>query len=102
MADAKRSEITYEVGNWVYLKLQPYHQYFVTLIRNHKLNMKYFSPFWVLPRIDLVAYKLSLPVEAHIYIYIYPIFHASLSKKFYCNLQSLAIPLTLLTQSMDR
>lgn len=44
-ADAHRSEISFVTGNWVFVKLKPYCQHFVSFQWNQKLGMKYFGPF---------------------------------------------------------
>lgn len=44
-ADAHRLEISFVTGNWVFVKLKPYCQHFVSFQWNQKLGMKYFGPF---------------------------------------------------------
>lgn len=75
--DLKRSDRVFEVGDMVYLKLQPFRQNSVSLRRNLKLSAKYYGPYRVLERIGSVAYKIELPDSSRVH----PIFHVSLLKK---------------------
>ncbi|KAJ4733316.1 polyprotein [Rhynchospora pubera] len=72
-ADNKRTERQFEVGEWVYLKLQPYRQISVQGMQNRKLGMRYYGPFEVLARVGNVSYKLNLPAGSQIH----PVFHVS-------------------------
>ena len=72
-ADMKRSERQFQVGDMVFLKLQPYVQSSIAARSCNKLAFKFFGPFRVLARVGSVAYKLQLPESSSVH----PIFHVS-------------------------
>lgn len=76
-ADKHRTEREFNVGDFVYLKLQPYRQQSVERSVSHKLSPRFYGPFEVQERIDSVAYKLKLSPR----VKIHPMFHVSLLKK---------------------
>lgn len=76
-ADKGRSECSFQVGDAVFLKLQPYVQPSLAPRANQKLAFKFFGPYQVVERISLVAYKLLLPPSASIH----PVFRVSQLKK---------------------
>jgi hypothetical protein len=88
-ADQNRTEREFEVGDWVFLRLQPYRQTTLSLRRDYKLAPKYYGPYQVLARIGKVAYKLQLPNNTNIH----PVFHVSLLKK---KLGNQVVPVTQL------
>jgi hypothetical protein len=72
------SEREFEVGDWVFLRLQPYKQMSLKQQKkDNKLAPKYYGPYKVLQRIGSMAYKLELPPSSHVH----PVFHVSFLKK---------------------
>ena len=64
-ADQHRSERSFDVGDWVFLRLQPYKQMsFKQAKKDNKLSPKYYGPYKVLQNIGTMAYKLELPASS--------------------------------------
>ncbi|KAE9622106.1 putative nucleotidyltransferase, Ribonuclease H [Lupinus albus] len=76
-ADKHRRELTFEVGDWVFLKLQPYKLKSLATRPYAKLAPKFFGPYQVLKRVGTVVYQLDLPPQVQIHL----VFHVSLLKK---------------------
>ncbi|GJU08104.1 retrotransposable element Tf2 [Tanacetum coccineum] len=72
-ADLKRSEREFDVGMWVYLKLQPYRQVTIRKSVQNKLSAKYYGPFLIVAKVGVVVYKLELPEDSQIHL----VFHVS-------------------------
>ncbi|GMJ15619.1 hypothetical protein HRI_005231100 [Hibiscus trionum] len=76
-SDKRRTDCEYQIGDLVYLKLQPYRQPTVKHRANQKLAPKWFGPFPIIGKVGLVAYKLQLPRDSRVH----PVFHISQLKK---------------------
>jgi hypothetical protein len=65
MRFCNRFDCQFNVGELVYLRLQPYWQKYITLRKHLKLSPKFFGPFNVLSRIGTVAYRFFLVQEPY-------------------------------------
>jgi hypothetical protein len=73
-----RSERSFEVGDWVFLRLQPYKQMSLKQAKkDNKLSPKYYGPYKVLQKIGIMAYKLELLVSSRVHL----VFHVSCLNK---------------------
>lgn len=76
-ADTNRSEHTFQVDDFVYLKLHPYIQQSVEARGNHKLAFRFFGPYKIIKHVGEVAYKLALPSSSQVH----QVVHVSQLKK---------------------
>jgi hypothetical protein len=76
-ADNKRRDLTFEVGDFVYLKVSPMRGLRHFKVKG-KLALRYVKPFKVLDRWGEVAYQLELPPQL---ADVHDVFHASQLKK---------------------
>lgn len=72
-ADRKRSDRSFQVGDWVYLRLQPYVQTSLAMRANAKLAFRFFGPFQVEQKVGDLSYRLKLPETSKLH----PVFHVS-------------------------
>ena len=80
--DQHRRERKFEVGDWVFLRLQPYKQMFLKKQnKDNKLSPKYYGPYKVLQRIGSMDYKWEFPP----YSRVHTVFHVSCLKKVIGN-----------------
>jgi hypothetical protein len=76
-ADKHRVDRTFEVGDLVYLRLQPYRQASIKRSGVEKLHPRFIGSYRVSRRIGAVAYELELPQGSKIH----NVFHVSCLKK---------------------
>ena len=76
-ANQHHFERTFQVGDMVFLHLQPYKQSSLKIKGYQKLAPNFYGPYKVLYNIGYVAYKLELPPSSRIH----PVFHVSCLKK---------------------
>jgi hypothetical protein len=89
-ADKRRLDRQFLVGDWVYLKLQPYRKISIQgRPGNQKLSPKFYGPFEIVKKMGVVAYELNL-LESSL---IHPVFHVSQLKK--CNTSKVNPSITL-------
>jgi hypothetical protein len=77
-ADHHCSERSFELGDWVFLILQPYkHMSLKQAKKDNELSPKYYRHYNVFQKIGTMAYKLELPASSQVH----PVFHVSCLKK---------------------
>lgn len=76
-ADSKRTAISFEIGDWVFLRLQPFIQISLHRQSTHKLSKRFFGPFQIIDKIGPVSYRLALPSIAQLH----NVFHVSKLKR---------------------
>ena len=76
-ADRHRVERSFEVGDFVYLRFQPYRQSSLKKKGAKKLKPRFYGPYKIIRKVGEVAYELELPAESKIH----NVFHVSNLKK---------------------
>lgn len=76
-ADQKRREVSFDIGDYVYLKLQPYRQTSVAFRASMKLAPRFYGPYQIIEKVGIVAYRLALPPNSQIH----NVFHVSMLRK---------------------
>lgn len=72
--DSKRSNLSFNVGDAVFLHLCPYRQKSSVKRLNENLSPRYFGTYKIVCRVGPLSYELQLPQTSTIH----PIFHVSL------------------------
>jgi hypothetical protein len=75
-ADRHRIELSFEVGDLVFLRLQPYRQSYLKKSGAENLKPRFYGPYRIMRRVGEVAYELELPKESKIH----NVFHVSCLK----------------------
>jgi hypothetical protein len=75
--DQHRTEREFEIGECVFVRLQPYKQLSLKQQGKNKLAPKYYGPYQINRKISPVAYGLDLPDNSRIH----NVFHVSCLKK---------------------
>ncbi|KAM1625039.1 hypothetical protein ACFX2K_023169 [Malus domestica] len=78
IADRHSTDIVYEVGDWVFLKLSPW-KGVVSFNKKGKLNPGYIEPYQIVERVDKVAYPLALPPEL---ARVHNVFHVLMLRRY--------------------
>ncbi|KAM0028068.1 putative nucleotidyltransferase, Ribonuclease H [Helianthus debilis subsp. tardiflorus] len=94
-ANQKRRELMFQVGAYVFLKIQPYRQKTLAKRRYEKLSPRFFGPYRIKRAVGPVAYELELPPEARIHL----VFHISMLKPAHGSFSS--VPTTPLPITKD-
>ncbi|XP_073221507.1 uncharacterized protein [Cicer arietinum] len=71
-ADQFRPPISLGVGDWVYLKLQPYRLRSLAKKGNMKLSPRFYGPYQISKQIGAIAFELALPLEKELKLQVTP------------------------------
>lgn len=70
-ADKRRTDREFQVGDMVFLRLQPFIQTSVAQRPYQKLAFRYYGPYKIEARVGKVAYKLLLPETSKIHLVVH-------------------------------
>ena len=76
-ANKHRTDRVFQVGDLVYLRLQPYRQFSLKKKGAVKLQPRFYGPYKISRKVGEVAYELDLPTNNKIH----NVFHVSCLKK---------------------
>ena len=77
-ADAKRRDVEFEIGDYVFLRVSPMRG--VKLFGpKGKLSPRFIGPFQILDRVGAVAYRIALPPSLS---GVHNVFHVSMLRKY--------------------
>ena len=94
-ANRHRKNVEFEVGDRVWLRLQPYRQFSVGKPLSAKFGRRFYGPYKITKWIGKVAYRLQLPTDSRIH----DVFHISLLKPFVEQSSLVVSPLPLVSSS---
>jgi len=92
-ANQKHSDREFAMGDFVFVKLQPYRQASMGHCTNEKLAHKFYGPYQMSDRIGKVAYMLELPSSSKIH----PTFHVAQLKKCHGHINPTVVLPEMLT-----
>ena len=77
-ADAKRKEVEFQVGDFVFLKVSPMRGV-KRFGAKGKLSPRFIGPFEILERVGAVAYRVAMPPSLSL---VHDVFHISMLRKY--------------------
>ena len=77
-SDMKRTDIRYEIGEKVFLKVSPWNKV-IRFGKKGKLSPRFIGPYEVIEKVGIMAYKLALPLELE---KIHNVFHVSMLRRY--------------------
>ena len=77
-ADMKRKDISYEIGEKVFLKVSPWKKV-MRFGKKGKLSSRFIGPYEVIEKVGPVAYRLALPPDLE---KIHNVFHVSMLRRY--------------------